>query len=253
MTLEELTKSLGLDTEENKEKAGILKKEYNSLVKSQKTLSETIEKQEKQLSELNPIKEKFDIIVKSYQLNIEAEDFDKMLDDRKTEMVKEAGGGTPPEEVTRLNRELTKSQRDLAASTKQVAELQEKLNIETTHRINGVKKEALHKALTQNNVIKPEQFIDMFINKVDVDKDGITVTMKDETGTELGISDAIADWAKANPEFVKKDVLGGFGSGVEGTAGGSHNSGLSEIMQSIIAESQNSHPSNNKSLIELFG
>ena len=43
MTLEELTKALGLDTDENKEKAGILKKEFNAKVKEVNTLNQQIE------------------------------------------------------------------------------------------------------------------------------------------------------------------------------------------------------------------
>ena len=56
MTLEELSKALGLDTEENKEKFGILKKEYNAMSKAQKDSAKKIETLEAQIEENKPMK-----------------------------------------------------------------------------------------------------------------------------------------------------------------------------------------------------
>ena len=60
MELEELTKALGLDTEETKDKAVILKKEYNAFQKSiheledkEKALNETIESNKQTLDRFN--------------------------------------------------------------------------------------------------------------------------------------------------------------------------------------------------------
>lgn len=253
MTLDELIKAVGLDNDESKEKQEILKKEFNALTKANNTLTKKVETLEKEAEEVKPNIEKLDIITKAFNLDLESEDFDKMLDDKKDEMIKAAGGGTTPEEVKILNRDLTKAQRDLAASKKQVDELSEKLNQEVTHRINSVKRDTIQKALLQHNIIKPEHFIDTFMNKAEVDKDGTTVTIKGDGGNELSVSDAIADWAKANPEFVKKDITGGLGSGGTGQAGNKNKNGISDFMQSILEETAPSSNGGEKSLAELFG
>ena len=176
-----------------------------------------------------------------------------MLDDVKDAMIKEAGGGATPEELKNLRREVTKFQRDIAAKDKQVAELTEQLNTEKTHRINGVKRDAINKALQTHNVIKPEQFMDYFMNKATIDKDEVTVTLKDDAGNELSVADAVADWAKANPEFVKKDVTGGIGTGVGGKGGSKDSSGVSSIMQAVLASQEHNNPSGEKTLGEIFG
>ena len=121
MTLEELAKALGLDTEENKDKFSILKKEYNAMSKAQKDSTKKVEALEAQLEEQKPVVEKFDIVSKAFNLNLEAEDFDAMLEDAKETLVKEAGGGATPEELKSLRREITKFQRDVASKDKQVA------------------------------------------------------------------------------------------------------------------------------------
>ena len=81
MTVEELIKTLGFDSEENKDKADIVKKEFNSITKELNEVkgknNELIEKDVKN----KDISDKFDIIVKAYGLDLEAEDFDKMLDE----------------------------------------------------------------------------------------------------------------------------------------------------------------------------
>ena len=208
---------------------------------------------EAQLEEQKPVVEKFDTVSKAFNLNLEAEDFDAMLEDAKETLVKEAGGGATPEELKSLRREVTKFQRDIASKDKQVAELTEQLNTEKTHRINGVKREAINKALVEHNVIKPSQFVDMFMNRVNVDKDEATVTMTDGAGNELSVSDAIADWAKENPEFVKKDVTGGLGTGSNGKGGSKDSNGVSALMQSVIDSQTNGNSEGGKSLGDIFG
>ena len=221
--------------------------------KAQKDSAKKIETLEAQIEENKPIIEKFDIVSKAFNFNAEAEDFDAMLDDVKDAMIKEAGGGATPEELKNLRREVTKFQRDVATKDKQLAELTEQLTTEKTHRINGVKRDAINKALQAHNVIKPEQFMDYFMNKATIDKDEVTVTLKDDAGNELSVADAVADWAKANPEFVKKDVLGGMGTGVSGKGGSKDNSGVSSIMQAVLEAQAQNNPSGEKSLGDMFG
>ena len=111
----------------------------------------------------------------------------------------------------------------------------------------------IHKALVDNHAIKPTMFVDMFLDKVIVDDDGETMTMKDDVGNELSINDAIADWAKNNPELIKEDIKGGTGSGSNGS-GKNGSNGVSDFMKDLITGSNNSNGAGGgKSLTELFG
>ena len=260
MSIEELLKALGLDGEENKEKAGILTKEFgektkefNALSKKNKELEESNAKLSESLESSKSTKDKFDIVVKAYGLDLEAEDFDKMLDDVKDKIIKENGGGTTPEEFKTLSRDLTKANRDLAKANTQIQELTSQLETEKTMRIDALKRDTIQKALVENNVLKPEMMVDMFFGKVSVDKDGKTLTMKDAAGNEISISDGIADWAKENKEFVKEDVRGGLGS-TGGFSNSQDSDGVSDFMKGILAEKANSNNADDgKSLAELFG
>ena len=57
--------------------------------------------------------------------------------------------------------------------------------------------------------------------------------MKDAAGNEISVADGIADWAKENPEFVKVDTSGGFGSN-GGKGGKSGQDGVSDVVQNLI-------------------
>lgn len=253
MTLEELIKELGLDGEENKEKAELLTKEFNANSKQFNTASRKLKNLEEEQSKLKEISEKFDIVSKAFDLDLETEDFDKMLDDVKDKLVKEAGGGTTPEELKILRRDFTKAQRDLEKANTSVKELTEQLTAEKTQRINSVKRDAIQKALIANRVIKPDQMIDLFFNRVAADNDGAVLTMKDEAGNEISVADGIMDWAKANPEFVQKETRGGAGSGSGANGAKKNNDGVDDIMKSIIADKNASGGSDGKSLGEMFG
>ena len=211
----------------------------------------TLEEEQAKLSETS---QKFDIVVKAFELDTQAEDFDKMLDDVKDKLVKDAGGGSTPEEVKSIRRDLTKAQRDLETANNTVAELTAQLETEKTQRINAVKRDKIQKALIANKVIKPEQMIDLFFGKVEVDKDGSTLTMKDSAGNEISVEDGIADWAKDNPEFVKTDTRGGLGSNGSSSFGSNNEDGMSDFMKSIIADKTQPYGGDgNQSLTDLFG
>ena len=253
MTLEELIKALEFEGEESKGKVDILKKEFNAKQKEINNLTKTNKELTENSAKAKEVSDKFDIVVKAYGLDLEAEDFDKMLDETKDKFVKDAGGGVEPEEVKTLNRELTKTKRELEKANTQITELTTQLEGEKTLRINGVKKDAINKALIANKVIKPDQMLDLFLNKVSVDEDGTTVTMKDATGNEISINDGIADWAKDNPEFVIKETHGGFGSA--GGSSGRNNNEISDFMKAVIEDRNmgNNGGEQQKSLGELFG
>ena len=257
MNFDELVKALGLDAEkdEDKEKIAVLKKEYNAKEKSINTLTEENNKLKEDATANKEIADKFNIVVKAFELDTQAEDFDKMLDDVKDGFIKQGGeGAVAPEEVKIIKRDLTKAQRELEKSNATITELTTQLEAEKTQRINSVKRDAIQKALISNNVVKPDQFISNFFDKVIVDEDGKTLTMKDAAGNEISVADGVADWAKENPEFVKIDTNGGFGS--NGGKGGNNNNGdgVSELVKGIIeSKTANSNRGDGASLAELFG
>ena len=254
MTLEELIKALCLEGEENKEKVATITKEFNAITKLLNTANKKVKTLEDEQAKLKETSEKFDIVSKAFDLNLETEDFDKMLDDVKDKLVKEAGGGTTPEEIKILKRDFTKAQRELEKANTTVKELSDQLESEKTQRINAVKRDAIQKALVSNRIIKPEQMIDLFFGKVDVDKDGSTLTMKDAAGNEISVVDGIADWAKANPEFVQKETRGGAGSGSGANGGKKDDSGVDDFVKDMIAD-KNGQGGNGetKSLGDMFG
>lgn len=255
MTLEELTKALGLDTDENKDKASTLKKEFNARSKEVNTLKDEVAKLKENEEVAKKNNANLDIVTKAFGLDFSAKDVDKMIEERRDAIVKEAGGGQTPEEIKKLQRELTKAKRSLDDSEKQISTLTEQLNEEKTQRITTTKRNAINKALVANNAIKPTMFVDMFVDKVNVDEDGKTMTIKDDAGNDLSISDYIADWAHDNPEFIKKDVNGGKGTGSNGNGGNNDGNGVSAFMKDIIsANNTNANGANaGHSLEEMFG
>lgn len=256
MTFEELIKALGLDAEkdEDKDKVAILKKEYNAKEKSINTLTEENTKFKDEATANKEIVDKFNIVVKAFEIDTNAEDFDKHLDDIKDNFIKQGGEGAPtPEEVKILKRDLTKAQRELEKSNTTITELSTQLEAEKTQRINSIKRDAIQKALVSNNVVKPDQFISNFFDKVIVDEDGKTLTMKDAAGNEISVADGVADWAKENPEFVKIDTNGGFGSSGGRNGGNNNDDGVSEFMKSMIESQSGSDNSSNGGLVEAFG
>lgn len=251
MTLEELIKSLGLDAEDMKDKAQILKKEFNSKTKEVTELTKKLTQVEEDLEAGKGIKEKLDIVSKALSLDLEAEDLDAMLDEVKDGFVKQAGGGSTPEEVKALKRDLTKVLREREKLDSQLKEVTEQLNTEKTQRINQTKTTAIRKALDSNNILKPDQMVDLFINKVNVDEDGSTMTIKSADGTELTIGDYVADFAKENPEFVLQDVKGGAGSG--SNLKGSKVDSTSDFMKTVLANRTQSPNGAKETLESTFG
>lgn len=251
MTLEELAKELGLDTDENKDKYAVLKKEFNAKTKEVKTLTTKVEKLEDSSKDSKDIAEKLDIIKKAFNLDMDAEDFDAMLDEVKDGIAKGAGAGVTPEELKELKRELTKTSRERDKAKTSLEELTAKLAEEKNQRIKTSVRTEIRKALDTNKIIKPEQTIDLFANRVGVDEDGTTFTIKGDDGSEFSINDYIADWAKENPEFVKADTKGGVGSGLGGNANSNKASTpADELFKNILATAT---PTEQKSLGELFG
>lgn len=251
MTLEELAKELGLDTDENKDKFSVLKKEFNAKTKEVNTLTKKAEKLEEANEASKGIAEKFDIVKKAFKLDMDAEDFDAMLDEVKDNISKSAGAGVTPEELKELKRELTKVTRERDKSNTSLDALNKQLADEKEQRIKNNVRAEVRKALDVNKIIKPEQTIDLFTSRVAVDEDGTTFTIKGDDGSEFSISDYMADWAKDNPEFVKAETKGGAGSGSNGAQGGKQTTESSKFMEKLLSNKQPA--SENKSLSEVFG
>lgn len=252
MNLEELTKALGLDTEEQKEKASILKKEYNASQKAihtledeKKALNETLEANKQTL-------ERFDILVNAFGVDVNAKDFDEGIEQAKEVLIKNAGGGTTPDEIKELKRNLTKANRLVEENSKTIEDLTTQLNGEKTMRLNGVKRSAIRKALEAEHALKPDMFVDLFFNKTKVEEDGKTCTIMGDDGVELSVSDYIADWAKDNKDLIAVQPKGGAGS--TGGAGKGGNGEVSPIVQALLANKKASQNVNQgKSLSDLFG
>ena len=257
MNIEELVKALGLEGDEYKDKVATLTKEFkakeseaNGLNKKIKELEETNTKLKEDADNSKAIVDKFNIVTKAFELDNEAEDFDKMLDDVKDKLSKSTGGASE-EELKQLRRDLTKAHRELEKSNTSFKELSEKYEAEKNERINNFKRSVIKKELEAVNALDPDMFVDLFMNKVSVDEDGKTLSMKDAAGNDISVKDGVADWAKANTKLVKADVKGGAGSGGNGNGG---NDGVSDFVKTMIANNHNSgNPVGDKSLADMFG
>ena len=257
MTIEELVKALGLEGDEHKDKVATHTKEFkakeseaNGLNKKIKELEETNTKLKEDANNSKAIVDKFNIVTKAFELDNEAEDFDKMLDDVKDKLSKSTGGASE-EELKQLRRDLTKAHRELEKSNTSFKELSEKYEAEKNERINNFKRSVIKKELEAVNALDPDMFVDLFMNKVSVDEDGKTLSMKDAAGNDISVKDGVADWAKANTKLVKADVKGGAGSGGNGNGG---NDGVSDFVKIMIANNHNGgNPAGDKSLADMFG
>lgn len=241
MTLKELIAALNLEGEAAK----TLTTEFNEKEKAVNDYKRKVEKVEKEVATLKETKDKYDIVVKAFKLDTNAEDFDKMLDDVKDSFV--AGDKKTAEDFKELNRELTKTKRELENTKKENEKITAELGAEKEARIKSVKQSAILKELQANNVIKAEQWVARFYQEANLDEDGKGIFMKDEAGKEITLKDGIAEWAKANPEFVKVNVKGGTGSGA---GAGADSKESDEFIKSIIGEEGGKEQ---KSLGELFG
>ena len=255
MTLEELTKALGLDTDENKDKAGILKKEFNAKLKDINEKTKEIEsfKEAEKVAKQNA--DRLEIVTKAYNLDFNAKDVDAMIEESKDKLIKAAGvNDKNSEEFKATKNELTKARREITRIKEENSQLSEQLTAEKNQRINTTKRNMIHKALVNNNAIKPDMFVDMFVDKVNVDEDGKSMTMKDDVGNDISIDDAISDWAKENPELIKQNVKGGSSTGSSGNGSDGSGDDISAFMKDIIGNNNNNQNNGNgQSLTELFG
>ena len=144
MTYEELVKALGLDTDESKDKAVILKKEYNAYQKEIKDLTDNVTELTATIEADKVVAEKFNSVVNAFGLDINAKDFDENIENAKETIIKEAGGGSTPEEIKELKLSKTKAERENKKMVEQIAELTTQLEAEKTQRINNVKRDAIH-------------------------------------------------------------------------------------------------------------
>ena len=177
-----------------------------------------------------------------------------MIEESKDKLIKAAGvNDKNSEEFKATKNELTKARREITRIKEENSQLSEQLTAEKNQRINTTKRNMIHKALVNNNAIKPDMFVDMFVDKVNVDEDGKSMTMKDDVGNDISIDDAISDWAKENPELIKQNVKGGSSTGSSGNGSDGSGEDISAFMKDIIGNNNNQNDGNGQSLTELFG
>lgn len=254
MTLEELFKELGLNPEvdEDKPKIALLKKEFNSKDNEIKTSNKKITGLEKEIESMKDIVDKFEVTKKFFDLDVDTDDFDSMLDDIKDNIIKEAGGGVTPEDVKGLKRELSKANREKDKITKAFDELNTRLLEEKALRVKNNIRTEIRTALDRHKVIKPEQMIDLFASRVVVDNDNETFTIKGSDGSELSVADYVADWCTENPEFVLSGTKGGAGTNgsVNQGSGNTPKSDVDIMMKDIMDTFTSNEP---KDLGTMFG
>ena len=136
MTLEELAQTLGIDGEETKDKFAVLKKEFNAKTKEVNTLTKKVETLEADVETGKKVSEKLDILSKAFDVDTSAEDLDSVIEESKEALIKSAGGGSTPDEVKNLKRDLTKISREKEKALEQITELTEKLTTLTINELN---------------------------------------------------------------------------------------------------------------------
>lgn len=216
MDIEALIKLLGLD-ETQAAKFRETYKKYDDTVQTKIKQSQDNLKIEKgkvvaSTKELKEFKEKVEVITDAFNIDLDAEDIDKAVADAKEEIGK-TGGSVTPEEVKEMQRELTKTLRDNKKLKEKFEETSKTLIAEKGKRQDQLKRSEIKKALIKEGVIKSDQMVDLFIHKAKFDDNGEKLFITDKDGTELTVSDFIADWAKESPELVDAKLKGGAGSG----------------------------------------
>jgi len=247
LDIKKVIKGIDLDAET------VAKIEENAKVENEKdivkttALNETIKTLKAQNGESAILKEKLETIAEAYDIDLETEDIDAAVTE-SIEKIKKDGGNATPEEVGKIQRELTKQVRLNAKLQKQVEDTGKELDSEKSARVTEVKRRELIKTLSDNSILKPDKMVDMFMGKVKQAEDGSLVIIND-TGVELPLSDGIADWASEYPEFVDTKQTGGAGGGNNGDTGAKENS----FVSSIIASKQEQATAGNGVLTSFFG
>lgn len=234
MNLEELLKALALIPDGQKFidaiKAIITAKDSEVAQKTTqlKTLTKTLKTTEDKLKSTTDRLEKFH---DHTGIADDVEDLDSALADLKAkedEVLKNGGKGTP--EITQLQKDIAKLQRDLKKATEAQASSEKLATEERTKRQNSERNRVLLAALTENKAIKPDQLIKILSDRIKVNDDDSVFFVK-EDGDEVQVSEGVKTWLEANPEFVANYQNPGSGS-FNGGANGNKNSFAEALLKS---------------------
>lgn len=223
MNLEELLKALGLLQDGQKfveaVKALVAAKDGEIVQKGNqyKLLAKTLKETEDKLKGANERLTKFHDHI---GIEEDVEDLEIALEEFiNNHSVGGKGDGKSSPELSQLQKDIAKLQRELkkAADAQTLAE--KKANEELAKRQKSDKNRALLAALTDNKAIKPEQLIKILSDQVKVNDDDSVVFLKDD-GEEVQVGEGVKAWLDANPEFVLNSQKPGGGSGsIGGTKG----------------------------------
>lgn len=123
--------------------------------------------------------------------------------------------GLKPDEVAQQIAALTKQVKQL---TQQSEEDKRATQAERDKRINAMRSAKTVEALTAAKAIKPAELAKILAGSVQVKEDDTLVFLDGDK--ELPLTEGIANYLKANPEFVANTAAGGSGGGGSGPSGG---------------------------------
>jgi alanyl-tRNA synthetase len=149
------------------------------------------------------------------------EDIEAALAELKTkeeEALKTGGKGAP--EISQLQKDIAKLQRDLKKATEAQVASEKNATEERGKRQTSERNRALLAALTEHKAIKPDQLLKILSDRVKVNDDDSLAFLK-EDGEEVDVKVGVKGWLDANPEFVfnAQNPGAGGGGGAHGKAG----------------------------------
>ncbi|WP_371374398.1 hypothetical protein [Sporomusa aerivorans] len=184
-----------------------------------KTLSKTLKETEEKLKKTTDRLEKFH---DHTGIADDVEDVEVALAELKVkeeEAIKAAGGKGAPE-ISQLQKDIAKLQRDLKRATEAQATSEKTAAEERSKRQSSERNRALLAALTEHKAIKPDQLLKILADKVKVNDDDTLAFLKDD-GEEMEVNAGVKGWLDSNPEFViNNQNPGGGGSGGANGKGG---------------------------------
>lgn len=178
-------------------------------------------------NKVKDLEEKLENIVDTLGIELDDNvDISNAFDNYVKEALKNAGGEVTSKELKDLQRELVKAQKDFKKVQAELDTAKNTLVEEKGKRHNQIIRNEVIKALQDNNVIKADKMVALFLDQAKYDEENGSVLYG-----ETDLVDAVKEWATENPELVKAPVIGGSG-------GGSGSGGTGEtpdIIKSILA------------------
>jgi chromosome segregation ATPase len=199
-----------------------------------KTLTKTLKETEEKLKKTTERLEKF------YDHTGVADDVEDLetalveLKAKEEEALKNGGKAAP--EISQLQKDIAKLQRDLKKATEAQVASEKTATEERSKRQTSERNRALLASLTEHKAIKPDQLLKILSDRVKVNDDDSLVYLK-EDGEEIDVKTGVKGWLEANPEFVfnPQNPGAGGGGGTNGKAGDAGTFGK-ELAQQVTAQ-----------------